>query len=171
MTILVSLSGLPGVGKTTLAKALAAKVKAVYLRVDSIETALKNSALRVNSAEDAGYLAVASVALDNLLLGFDVIADSVNPVEITRNLWAETAVFGHALLLNVEVVCSDKALHRNRVEVRASDIQGLVVPTWQQVSDRTFEPWLEDRVLVDTSINDIDECVSKVAREMKKYTL
>ncbi len=168
MAILVSLSGLPGVGKTTLAKALATKVKAVHLRVDSVETALKNSVLNIDSAEDAGYLAIASVALDNLLLGFDVIADTVNPIETTRNLWAETAKSGDAFILNVEVTCSNKAIHRERVELRESDIRGLVVPDWQKVSDREFEPWQRDRLIVDTSIDGIEECASKIAKEMDK---
>lgn len=169
MAILVSLSGLPGVGKTTLAKALAAKVKAVHLRVDSVEAALKNSVLRINSAEDAGYLAIASVAHDNLLLGFDVIADTVNPIEITRNLFTETAASGNARILNVEVICSDKVLHRHRVEARKSDIPGLVVPDWQQVTDRTFEPWLEDHLIVDIGVDQIEECVSKIAWEMDGF--
>jgi len=166
MTLLVSLSGLPGVGKTTLAKALATKVKAVHLRVDSVEAALKNSVLQINSAEDAGYLAIASVARDNLLLGLDVIADTVNPIEITRNLWAETAASGNAHILNVEVVCSDKALHQERVKGRESEFRGLVVPDWQQVSERIFERWEKDRLIVDTSDDEIEECVSKVASEM-----
>ena len=145
MTRLVSLSGLPGVGKTTLAKALAAKVKAVHLRVDSVEAALKNSVLKINRAEDAGYLAIASVARDNLLLGFDVIADTVNPIEITRNLWAETAASGNARILNVEVVCSDRALHRSRVEARESDIPGLVVPEDLRAIHHQHESHVGDR--------------------------
>ncbi|WP_299040964.1 AAA family ATPase [uncultured Tateyamaria sp.] len=168
MTILVALSGLPGVGKTTLAKALAAQVKAVHLRVDSVETALKNSVLRIDPSEDAGYLAIASVAVDNLLLGFDVIADTVNPIEITRNLWARTAASGSAHLLNVEVVCSDRAIHRYRVEARESDIQGLVMPDWQKVANRKFDPWKVDRLIVDTSVDEIKKCASKVVAEMQK---
>ena len=168
MTILVSLSGLPGVGKTTLAKALAAKVKAVHLRVDSVEAALKNSVLRINPAEAAGNLAIASVARDNLLLGFDVIADTVNPMEKTRNLWVETAASSNARILNVEVVCSDRALHRSRVEARESDAPGLVVPDWQTVSDRTFEPWQDDRLIVDTSSSEIEECAAQIATEMDR---
>ncbi|WJS84802.1 AAA family ATPase [Paracoccus sp. TOH] len=152
MTILVSLSGLPGVGKTTLAKKLAARTPTIHLRVDSVEAALKRSILSICPAEDAGYLAIASIAKDNLLLGFDVIADTVNPIELSRKLWAETASDGAAHLLNVEVTCSDKTLHRKRVETRISDIEDLVVPDWQAVTNRTFEPWRCDRLIVDTAL-------------------
>lgn len=77
------------------------------------------------------------MAVDNLLLGFDVIVDTVNAIEITRIMWARTAAAGNAHLLNVEVICSDKALHRDRVEARESDIQGLVVPDWQKGAGQT----------------------------------
>ncbi|MEM8653239.1 MAG: AAA family ATPase [Pseudomonadota bacterium] len=167
MSILVSFSGLPGVGKTTLAKALAARVKAIHLRVDSVEAAMKNSVLRIHSAEDAGYLALANIANDNLLLGFDVIVDTVNPIEITRKLRSETAAAGGAHLLNVEVICSDQTLHRDRVEGRESDIKGLVVPDWQQVCSRTFEAWQQDRVTVDTSAESIERCVARIADGME----
>ena len=39
--MLIVLSGLPGTGKTTIGKALAAKRSAAYVRVDEIEHALK----------------------------------------------------------------------------------------------------------------------------------
>lgn len=168
MAILVSLSGLPGVGKTTLAKKLAARTRAIHLRVDSVESALKRSILSICSAEDAGYLAIASVAKDNLLLGFDVIADTVNPIKLSRKLWAETASDGAAQLLNVEVICSDQALHRKRVETRISDIEAHVVPDWQAVTSRTFEPWRCERLIVDTASNSIDECALMIAKEMAR---
>ncbi len=168
MAILVSLSGLPGVGKTTVSKSLSVKSKAVHLRVDSVEAALKRSVLKIHPAEDAGYLAIASVAKDNLLLGFDVIADTVNPIEITRKLWATTAATASAQLLNVEVVCSDTDIHRQRVETRKSDIEGLAVPSWKAVSQREFEQWSTDRLVVDTSVSSIEECAATIACEMEE---
>lgn len=168
MTTLISLSGLPGVGKTTLARALSNQTKAVHLRVDSVETAMKNSTLKIDPAEDAGYLVVALVAKDNLLLGHDVIVDTVNPIEITRKMWSQTALDGDAYLLNVEVICSNKALHRQRVENRQADIKGHVVPDWVAVKNRTFEPWQGDRLTVDTSTYSIQECASLVSAELAK---
>ena len=65
MPVLISFSGLPGVGKTTVARALAQEIRAVYVRVDSIEAALKNSSLQIHPAEDAGISRSFAVAKDN----------------------------------------------------------------------------------------------------------
>ncbi|MFN2317417.1 MAG: hypothetical protein ABR551_07445 [Gemmatimonadales bacterium] len=35
--------------------------------------------------------------------------------------------------LEVEGICSDSSVHRARLEGRASDIPGLVLPTWGEV--------------------------------------
>lgn len=42
--MLIIFGGLPGVGKTTIAKALAKLMHAVYLRVDTVEQVLKREA-------------------------------------------------------------------------------------------------------------------------------
>jgi predicted kinase len=73
---LIAFSGLPGVGKTTIARDLARGLEALYLRVDSIEAALKNSSLRIHPAEDAGYQALIAIARDNLANCLTVIADT-----------------------------------------------------------------------------------------------
>ncbi len=43
--MLIVFSGLPGTGKTTIANDLAATTGAVYLRIDTIEQAIRNSVL------------------------------------------------------------------------------------------------------------------------------
>ncbi|MEM9631499.1 MAG: AAA family ATPase [Pseudomonadota bacterium] len=163
MPYLVSFSGLPGVGKTTIARALAREKQAVYIRVDSIETGIKESALRPASVEDAGYQAAFAVARDNLANGLNVVADTVNPVEISRQAWTEVARVCNALLLDVEVVCSDPVEHRRRVESRVSDIEGLEQPTWQDVQDRHYEAWAKPRLVLDTALLTTEECLSKIA--------
>jgi predicted kinase len=162
MARLIAFSGLPGVGKTSLARELAKRIGAVHLRVDSVEAALKNSALKIHPAEDAGYLAIAAVALDNLRLGLDVIADTVNPVAASRRLWSSVAAEAGATLIKVEVVCSDARIHRARVEARESDIAGLIVPTWEKVVSREYEPWRESRIVVDTAADTLDTCIATI---------
>jgi hypothetical protein len=51
----------------------------------------------------------------------------------------------------VEVVCSDPAEHRRRVEGRESDLEGLAMPRWQQVLAREYEPWKDERLVLDTA--------------------
>src|SRR5215469_14314987 len=69
-------AGLPGVGKTTLSLELARQIGAVYVRIDSIEQALRETGLITGSWEDFGYRIAYAVAGDN---GRSVVADSVNP--------------------------------------------------------------------------------------------
>lgn len=81
-----------------------------------------------------------------------MVVDAVNPVEDARRAWRELAqrVPGAALSF-VEVVCSDIAEHRRRVEARESDIEGLAMPTWEQVLSREYEPWTDERLVLDTA--------------------
>lgn len=167
MAVLISLSGLPGVGKTTVARELAPLARAMHLRVDSVESALKHSVLRIDPAEDAGYLALAAVASDNLRLGFDVITDTVNGIALTRHLWAKVASAASASLLNVELVCSDRDIHRQRVEERRRAARGSSLPDWTRVTRRHFEPWAaEERLLLDTAACTAAECAARIARKI-----
>ena len=83
--MLIVMSGLPGVGKTVISRALAEATGAVHLRIDSIEQALRNHGIQV---EGEGYAVAHAVAADNLALGRTVIADCVNPWPLSRAEWS-----------------------------------------------------------------------------------
>ena len=72
-------AGLPCTGKSTIARALAVELGAVWLRIDSLEQAIRESGVVDGDLNDVGYRAAYAVAEDNLRLGRTVIADSVNP--------------------------------------------------------------------------------------------
>ena len=82
--MLIVFSGLPGVGKTTVARALVRALNAMYVRIDSIEQALAQSGHRVGVD---GYLIGYAVAEDNLRAGHLVVVDCVNPWAETRDAW------------------------------------------------------------------------------------
>ncbi|NJK73415.1 MAG: AAA family ATPase [Microcoleus sp. SU_5_6] len=141
--------GLPGTGKTTLSQALAKQISAVYLRIDTIEQAMRD--LCSIDVQSEGYCLAYRIAADNLRLGISVVADSCNPIELTRRAWENVALQCHAKYVNIEVICSDRSEHRDRIETRASSIPGLRLPTWQDVENRDFQPWSGNRIVIDTS--------------------
>lgn len=84
-------SGLPGSGKSTIAHALAKELGAVYLRIDTIEQAIRCAENHDKETGPAGYFVAYELARDNLRLGLNVIADSVNPLPLTREAYREVA--------------------------------------------------------------------------------
>jgi predicted kinase len=154
--------GLPGTGKSTLACDLAQRKRAVYLRVDTIEQALREAGRSVVGPE--GYAVAYRIAEENLRLGRSVVADTVNPLQVTRAAWRAVAVEAQVPFVEVEVVCSDPAEHRRRVEHRRSDTAGLRLPTWDEVLRREYEAWETARIVVDTAGQRVAQSIAALQR-------
>lgn len=163
--MLIVVSGLPGVGKTTIALSLAREIGAACLRIDSVEQALRRGGLAV---EAEGYRVAYAVAEDNLHLGRFVVADCVNPWPLTRTEWSEVAARAGVHALDVEIVCSDEDEHRRRVESRVADIEGHRLPTWQEVVTRDYRPWSGPRLVIDTARLTADEAVRVIVAEIRR---
>ncbi|MBD3241808.1 MAG: AAA family ATPase [Chitinivibrionales bacterium] len=157
-------SGLPASGKTTLAERLARAVGAVFLRIDTFEQGLRD--LLSVEPEGEGYRLAYRIAADNLRLGSSVVADSCNPITLTRDEWEDVARASGAAFVNVEVICSDPAVHRGRVENRESTVPGLVLPTWAEITARRYDPWDRPRHVIDTAHRDVGKCLDELMRKL-----
>jgi predicted kinase len=164
--MLIMLGGLPGVGKSAVARALARELSAVHVRVDTIERAIVGSGCREDDVGAAGYLVGQALAADNLRLGLMVVADAVNALEIARRGWREAARSAGSPILEVELVCSDVKVHRRRAETRQPDIPGLVLPSWESVIARARDPWESADLSLDTASQSVAQAVAAIVRRL-----
>jgi len=157
--VLIVFAGLPGTGKTTIARELTRRLSASYVRIDSIEQSLRAAGLSVGTT---GYVIANAIAAENLRLGRVVVADCVNPVLASRRAWRDNAAKNSARLVEIELVCSNAAVHRQRVENRLPDITGLKLPSWDEVVNHTYEPWDRAPLALDTATGSIDQLVDRI---------
>ena len=156
--MLIILGGLPGVGKTAIARELARQTGAVHLRIDSIEDAIRDSGI-TRPLDDVGYRVAYAIAADNLRIGRTVIADSVNPLRLTRDAWVAVADGVGIRAMEVEVRCSDVGEHQRRVESR-------MAPTWEEVIAREYDYWDREHLVIDTAGRSVEESVRIVMQAL-----
>lgn len=169
--MLLVLSGLPGTGKSELARGIGSRLRIPVLSVDPVESAILRAGIAPGFATGlAAYLVVEALADAQLSLGQNVIVDAVNAVEPAKDMWRKLATRHSAALAIVECCCSDEALHRARLEARR---RGLAAnfrePSWDDIQKRRSEytPWAEPLLVVDA----IASCESNVDRVLAWLTL
>lgn len=140
MSKLIILAGLPGTGKTTLARKLSVQLNYFYLRVDAIEAPFTKANSDAGKIGE-GYEALTNLAFENLILGHNIIIDTVNSLHISRNMFNQLAERAKAEVLQFELKIKDTSIHKSRVENRKSDVEGLRVPSWEDVLKREYEEW------------------------------
>ena len=164
--LLIEFGGLPGTGKSTLARWLAARLGAVLVRIDEIEGALRRHGLTADQTGIAAYGVAHDIAGSHLRRGLIVIADAVSPVEVARAGWRNLAQECSAGHLVIETQLANPDEHRRRVETRraerseegavqggavpVNDLPGWIYPNWEEVSRREYELRTDERLVVDT---------------------
>lgn len=135
------------------------------MRIDTIEQTLKKAGVQTIGGK--GYEIAYKIAQDNLKSGLSVVADSVNPLNITREAWRNVALIAGNKFCEIEVVCSNQREHRARIESRSTDIEGLRLPSWQDVLDREYEIWTKDRIIIDTANKNENESKDELISALK----
>ncbi|KAA2213865.1 AAA family ATPase [Teichococcus oryzae] len=165
--MLVVFGGLPGVGKTSIASRVARQEKAVFLRIDAVEQAIRDAGVPDKAIGPSGYYVAYELAATQLRFGHAVVVDCVNPVPVTRAAWRQVAARAGAAVLEVEVVCGDPAEHRRRVERRSADIAHLALPDWAAVQAREYLPWPKPDLVLDSARLSVEQSVEMVRQALR----
>jgi len=116
--LIVQMHGVPGSGKSTIARAIAREIGAVVIDKDVIKAALLRSGINEQQAGPAAYEVYFDVAASMVSLGHSVILD--NPVFWPRveEKWRALARDADSPLIMIECVCADDAELRRRLATR-----------------------------------------------------
>jgi predicted kinase len=156
---LVVFAGAPGVGKSTLARALARELRAAYLDKDTIKDAALTLGreLRIeNSMQFAGalsYTLLIPLARDNLTLGIHVVIDSPAGYRAFQDAVEQLVRSIKVNFKLVECITTDEALLQERIERSAADLPEHRVrdlDAYQQARAR-LERMSGPRLVVDTA--------------------
>ncbi|PZE78297.1 MULTISPECIES: AAA family ATPase [unclassified Curtobacterium] len=160
--MLIVLAGLPGVGKSTFAAALAARVDAVVLAVDLVEDALLAAGLPAGSTTGvAAYGVVERVAEAQLAVGRSVVVDAVNDDPRAREQWIGLAERSGAETHWFELRLADPDRHRARLEGRGQRFTRLPEPGWDTLAPRAdaLDGWAAERWAAERTVLDAAEPV------------
>jgi len=139
--MLILFSGLPGCGKTTLTRQVAATLHAPLLAKDRVQRVLRDHV--PGAAPVDGYRLLIDLADEQLSLGVSVVLDAVFPLAGFRDEARAVAARLGARFRPVYCYCSDEAVWRARVEARVQYVPGWTPVGWDEVERlRAFyEPW------------------------------
>lgn len=154
---LIQFSGLPGTGKSTLARKVAAKFRFPLLNKDHLEGILYRANF-TNGSSIHGYHLLLETAELQLSLGVSVVLDAVFPREGFRDHVRDMAVKNKAQCYIIHTYCSDENLHQERLINRVSQVPWSPV-TWERVQElRSFyAPWQADEALFLDAINPLQD--------------
>ena len=162
-------SGLPGVGKSTIAKMLSSSTKSTYIRIDTLEHCLKKQFSTPIIKQ--GYELAFKLARDNLEVGNNVVIDCCNTTAESRLLLNSLKLAHKTKTINIEITCEDLNEHKHRVNTRCTTNTNRY-PSWDEVTKREYEIWDDyEKVLkIDNSDSTIDQSLRELMKGISKMT-
>jgi predicted kinase len=148
---LILFAGMPGSGKTTLARKVARTLGISVFAKDRVQRVLRDHNLASANTGD-GYYIILDMADEQLSLGLSVILDATFPLDHFRTVASETAVRHKAYFCAFYCYCSDDNMWRDRMNQRVHYVPGWKPVGWDDVlrMREYYQPWDDNALAVDS---------------------
>jgi len=168
--VLVMLSGLPGSGKSYLARRLAEEMPFLIIESDRVRKVLYPSPQYTAEESTLTHRVCHALIEKKLRAGLRVIHDATNLIEFHRELVRRIAERAKARVIIVRVVASEEAI-RQRMEKRQEsrtphDLSDADWSVYQRMVPRE-EPIRRPHLVVDTGA-DLEGGIRKTLREVRR---
>ena len=148
---LILFAGMPGSGKTTLARMVARQLCLPIFSKDRAQRVLRDHHLAAENTGD-GYYLILDMADEQLSLGVSAILDATFPLDHFRTVASEIAARHKARLCALYCHCSDDEAWRQRMTRRVQYVPGWKPVGWDDVlrMREYYQPWKDNAVVVDS---------------------
>ena len=164
---LIIIGGIPGTGKSTLAKALSRELKVPVFSKDELEASIVRAGLsEAKDMRGVGYEIMATLARNQIETGNSAIFDFIASSNRVINLWPDLLFESY---IYIECICSDEKIHKDRIEERIRPIEGWYELCWDDVVNikRVYRVLRTDRLVLD-SINDFSDNIKLAVEYVSK---
>lgn len=149
--MIVLICGLPGVGKTTIAKNLAPLIDAVILSTDKIRKELIPNPTYTKEERKLIYDVMVLIAAYLQNSGINIILDATFNKEDSRNKVKQKIRVPQDEFFIIECVCPEDIIF-SRIKNRKEDYSDADISVYQKMK-KIYEPVKVDHITVDTSLN------------------
>ena len=152
--MIVLICGLPGVGKTTIAKNLAPLIDAVILSSDKIRKELIPNPTYTKEERKLIYDVMVLIAVYLQNSGTNIILDATFNKEDSRNKVKQRIRVPRDEFFIIECVCPENIIF-SRIKNRKEDYSDADISVYKKMK-KIYEPVKVDHITVDTSLNTAD---------------
>jgi predicted kinase len=163
--LIVVICGLPGVGKSTLAKDLAPLLNAVILSSDKIRKELFPNPIYSKCEVKIIYDVMILLAKYLYGAGINCIIDATFNKEKSRTQLKNKLMLPEEELFMVECICPEETIV-SRLKTRKNDYSDADLRIYKRMK-KTYEPILEDHLVIDTSQSSSKTNAMEIAGQIK----